>query len=272
MSNFFSTERITDEYISLNSCGIQKFYDADGNCLREKGRIDYHILYVSEGVCHLTLKGVKKEVPRGNIILFYPNEPQQYSFYASEKSVSYFIHFTGTGCESILHKLNPEKENVIHIGKNIQFEDLFEKLIKEHALKQQFYETYCSGILVELLSEIARYSSIKKNRIGKKNEKIIDTARLEIHKNLATVTISQLASQCFLSTGRFSHIFKEVTGIPPREYINNMRIQKAKDMISYTDYPISHIARDVGIDDQNYFSRIFKKHTGISPSEYRKGV
>ena len=270
MNKIFSTERTSEEYITLNSCGIQKFYDTDGICLRENGRIDYHILYVADGFCYFTYNEETQKIPQGNIILFYPNEPQQYSFHACDKSVSYFIHFTGTGCEKILEKANPENKRVLYIGKNVHFEEVFDKLIREHSLKQHSYEMYSSGLLIELFSIISRYASIKRANIEKKQEVIMEDSLLYKYKNLEEVTVSELAAKHYLSTGRFSHIFKEVTGSSPLEYINHMKIQKAKDMIAYTDYPINKIARDIGIDDQNYFSRLFKKHTGLSPSEYRK--
>ena len=129
---------------------------------------------------------------------------------------------------------------------------------------------YCGGLLIELFSIISRYASINRENIKKKQEKIIEDALLSIYKDLANVTVSELAARYYLSTGHFSHIFKEVTGSSPLEYINHMKIQKAKDLITYTDYPINKIAIDIGIDDQNYFSRLFKKYTGLSPSEYRK--
>ena len=270
MNNTISTERTSNEYIVLNSCGIQKFYDTDGNCLREKGGIDYHILYVADGFCYIKSNNKKQKISKGNIIFFYPQERQEYSFHSSDKSVSYFIHFTGTGCKDILNKVNPDDERIIYIGKNIQFEDTFKKMLREYALKQNSYEIYCSGLLVELFSIISRYSTIKKANIEKTHESIIDDALLHIYKNLSHISVSQLSSRYFLSTGRFSHIFKEVTGKSPREYINDIKIQKAKDMIAYTDYPINKIAAEIGIEDQNYFSRLFKKNTNLSPTEYRK--
>jgi len=270
MTYNFSTERTTEKYLLLNSCGIQKFYDTDGFCLRENGRIDYHILYIVEGVCHLVIDDIETVVPSGNIIIFYPGEKQQYSFLKCDKSVSYFIHFTGVGCEDLLKEINPNKKHVIYIGKSIDFKETFEKMMREHSFKQPAYEIYCSSLLAELFSIISRSIWLNENNIGTRNEKIIQNACQTIYNNLSTVTISGLASQEFLSVGRFSHIFKEVMGMSPLEYINSMKIQKAKDLITYTDIPINKIAKDIGIEDQNYFSRLFKKYAKISPSEYRK--
>ena len=73
---------------------------------------------------------------------------------------------------------------------------------------------------------------------------------------------------CFLSTGRFHHVFKDYTGMTPKEYINNIRISRAKELLVNTDMTMSEIAERTGFYDQNYFSRMFKKHTGSCPKNY----
>ena len=269
MKQNFSTERISEDYILLNSCGIQSFYDTNAECNRENGRIDYHILYIADGICHLEKNNEYIEVPQGNIILFNPGDKQHYAFRMEDKSTSYYIHFTGVGCKDLLGGIPFDKNNILNIGKNIQFEEIFKKMLKEYSLKQYSYESYCSGLLMELFAIINRCSWLNKNKIGNKNEKIITNACQTIYKKITTVTVGELANQSYLSVGRFSHIFKEVTGKSPLEYINIMRIQMAKDMLTNTDFPISKIANNVGFDDQNYFSRLFKKYTKISPSQYR---
>jgi len=270
MANTYSTERTSSEHLVLNNCGIETFYDISDRCIRKNGRVDYHILYIAEGICHLTWKNKTKQIPYGNIILFRPNEPQDYAFHASDKSVSYYLHFTGVGCESLLKKLKIHNSRITYIGKNRQFEEVFEKLIREHTLKHHAHETYCSALLTELFSIISRYAWLKKNNVGSRSEQIVDEACHKIYENFSTISVSQLASEAFLSTGRFSYIFKKITQIPPQQYINSVKLQKAKDMLINTDFSIGKISVDCGFNDQNYFSRLFKKTTGMSPKEFRK--
>lgn len=270
MGNTYSTERTSDEYLVLNNCGIEVFYDVSDRCIREHGRVDYHILYIAEGICHLTVKNKTKKVPCGNIILFRPNEPQDYAFYAEDKAVSYYLHFTGVGCEHILKQLKIHNSRITYIGKNRHFEEVFDKLIREHTLKPHAYEWYCSALLTELFSIISRHAWLKKNNIGSRSEQIVEDACRKIYENPGTVSVSQLAAEAYLSIGHFSDIFKKITKTPPQQYINSVKLQKAKDMLINTDFPIGKIAVDSGFNDQNYFSRIFKKTTGMSPKEFRK--
>ena len=59
---------------------------------------------------------------------------------------------------------------------------------------------------------------------------------------------------------------------PVFAYLNILRINNAKQLISTTDLPFSEIAYLVGIEDRYYFSKLFRKMTGMSPTEYYKEV
>ena len=269
MKNVFSTEQTGGEYLKLNSCGIEHWNEMDGKCLRENGRADYHILYIKEGICNLTVDNKTDRIEKGNIILFRPGQRQQYAFLKEDDSTSCYIHFTGTGCEHILAELGFSDGYVTYIGKSKHFEDIFEQMVREYSLKQGAYEYCLSGLLMQLLSLISRNSKITKNN---KLNKMVEKACLAIYQRLTTVSIKELADEYYLSESRFSHIFKEATGKAPHQYIIEMRLQKATDMLTNTDFPIGKIASDCGYPDQNYFSRLFKKTLGVSPNNFRKGL
>ena len=69
----------------------------------------------------------------------------------------------------------------------------------------------------------------------------------------------------------FSKMFKESTGENFIEYLTNVRIEKAKELLNNTDYSMKEIGIMVGYADPNYFSRTFKKNVGVTPTEYREG-
>ncbi len=268
MNNRYSSERTSEEYLVLNSCGMEEFYEIDGNCNRPSGRADYHILYVKAGFCHLTADGKTEKYPEGTVILFRPGQPQRYTFKAAEKSVSCYIHFTGVGCRNLLDKIGFPDSHTVYIGRSRVFEEAFEKMLREYNIRQSKFEMCCSGLLAELLAEIGRSIETPDRRSPRKA--IVEKACIYIFDNLKTVTINELAGECYLSVGRFAHIFKEVTGKAPGEYIRDMRLQKAGDMLINTDFPIGKIAEETGYADRNYFSRLFRKKFGVTPGEYRK--
>ncbi|WP_124727251.1 helix-turn-helix domain-containing protein [Staphylospora marina] len=100
---------------------------------------------------------------------------------------------------------------------------------------------------------------------------VIRKAILYLKKHLREkISLEQLAQSCCLSAWHLSHRFKRETGIPPMEFLNRLRLEKAAHFLEHTDCTIREIAGLVGFEDPNYFSRTFKKMSGITPSEYRK--
>lgn len=265
-----TSNRVSSEFLSLNSCGKQKFHNAQNHIVRENGRMDYHILYIAEGSCHVTRHGKTEKLSAGNIVFFKPFEYQEYLMLPEDKPVSYYIHYSGTGCEHILKLLDLYDDETLYLGKNIYFEEAFNRLLREYVLKRQGYQSFCSAYLLEVLSVISRYSKADRSEISRQNEQIVEAALRTIFDNPKTISVKQLADDAHLSIGYFCKVFKKSTKMSPQQYINSLKLQKAKDLLLQTDFPIWKIAEDSGYPDQNYFSRHFKKETGISPSEFRK--
>lgn len=84
------------------------------------------------------------------------------------------------------------------------------------------------------------------------------------------ISVSQLAERAGLSISQYCKLFKERTGYSPKEYLIQLRINRAKQLLEISRGNMKNIAWQVGYTDEFYFSRIFKKVVGISPSEYVK--
>ncbi|MCI8994198.1 MAG: helix-turn-helix domain-containing protein [Lachnospiraceae bacterium] len=106
---------------------------------------------------------------------------------------------------------------------------------------------------------------------SRKNDrkKTIHIARQIIEGRYATdLSIEKIAKELHYSPNYFGQLFKAETGMSVNEYINQVRIQKAKRMLLEGGYRIGQIAERVGFGDQQYFARVFKKVVGCMPSEY----
>jgi AraC-like DNA-binding protein len=84
------------------------------------------------------------------------------------------------------------------------------------------------------------------------------------------LTVGRLADELHLNENYFSKLFKRETGMTPKQAIVTARLEKAKELLRYTDLPVGDVARSVGIDDPLYFSRAFKRYTGYTPSAYHE--
>lgn len=105
----------------------------------------------------------------------------------------------------------------------------------------------------------------------KKNE-IIDIAIKYIHSNYCTdaISIEKIADTCKISTVYLRKLFASRFGVSPIQYINNLKLIRAKELLESNMYTVREVCFLSGFSDESYFSRKFKESTGMSPSEYKE--
>ena len=221
-----------------------------------------HSLHRGNG--HFYINNEWTTLSAGNIVLYRPGIPQFYSYYANEKPEVYWIHFTGNQCEDIL---NTYDIKTCYIGERLYLKLLFQEIITELQLKKVSYQDIVLHNFYIILCSIHRsFSSLSKPF---DNDFSFDRLLLELNSKYANKwSVSSMANYCKLSESYFSHMFKERMGLSPMQYLNNQRMEKAKDFLLSNTMTISNIAHLVGFDDPLYFSRVFKKYTGVSPQMY----
>jgi two-component system response regulator YesN len=100
---------------------------------------------------------------------------------------------------------------------------------------------------------------------------VVDIAKEYIKNNYSKpLSLDEVSYYVNISPYYFSKIFKEGTGENFIEYLTGIRIEKAKELLSNSDYSMKEICVMVGYSDPNYFSRSFKKNVGVTPTEYKE--
>ena len=106
---------------------------------------------------------------------------------------------------------------------------------------------------------------------AEKSTKTIALAKEYILKNFANdISLDDVSREVNISPYYFSKLFKDETGEGFVEYLTNLRIEKAKELLSGTSYSMKEICQMCGYTDPNYFSRIFKKNVGVTPTEFKE--
>lgn len=148
--------------------------------------------------------------------------------------------------------------------------NLFQKILHTqngkmaYSIAQTFADTY-SLYADAIRAEHKTYT--------KSNAIVADiTAYILQHYTEVDLTIPKLAHYFNISEVHLRRIFKQSALITPIQYINHLKIAKAKNMLRISNYTISEIALSVGFHDPYYFSKFFKKETGMTPSTYRKNT
>lgn len=85
-----------------------------------------------------------------------------------------------------------------------------------------------------------------------------------------TIRLEKLASLEHYAPGYYCDWFYKKTGMTPGEYCQKVRVDEARQLLRYTDLPVTRISEMVGYEHHSSFTRMFTKHQGISPHEYRK--
>lgn len=96
----------------------------------------------------------------------------------------------------------------------------------------------------------------------------IEAIRQYIHINYAKdITGQSLAEQFYINASYLSHCFKQRVGIGISQYLENVRLERAKELIQ-AGYRAKRAGEMVGYTDASYFTRVFKRSTGITPSAF----
>lgn len=125
-------------------------------------------------------------------------------------------------------------------------------------------------LLLWLTSFANKINQILDLRRNNPSDKLIELSKKYIQNNYdKKLTLSELANHLAISTGHLSSTFKKVTGVTISDYIANIKIEKAKELIDENTYLFYEISDMLGFENPYYFSRVFKKVTGLSPREYK---
>lgn len=81
--------------------------------------------------------------------------------------------------------------------------------------------------------------------------------------------LEQVAEHVQLSPGYFSTLFRQVVGIPFREYLCQIRVEESKQLLLAKKYSLADIAVSVGFSDQSYYCKVFKRIVGVTPGKYQ---
>jgi two-component system response regulator YesN len=85
------------------------------------------------------------------------------------------------------------------------------------------------------------------------------------------ITLESIADTIHVNPNYLSRLFKKETGESFSDYLMNIRIAIAKEILARKDISVAKLANEVGYTNASYFCKIFKKNVGISPLQYKKG-
>lgn len=240
-----------------------------------KGRVlqEYQLVYISEGRGTFQSQSVGKTIIKaGTMFLLFPDEWHTYSPDPEIGWKQYWIGFKGMNIDSrvqngFLVKANP----VFHVGVNEEIVRLYMQAIEVVEYGNAYFQQMLAGITNHLLGLM--YSLDYNNRLNKNKYMVgqINRARILMYEKIeSTLSIQDIAEELGMGYSSFRKLFKEYTGLSPLSYFQDIKLQRAKELLRSTQMSVKEIAYALNFDSPDYFSTQFKKKTGKRPRDFRE--
>lgn len=212
-------------------------------------RIDGSAMFKANDVTYNVMMGDIIYIPKG----------ANYSQHTEGEKII-FIHFDAFGntATEIQHISPIEKEYIC---------DLFKKIFCLWNEKEKNHAYECTSILYQIVAE----TSVT---LPKENKNVLSPAIKYIDEcfYFSDFSLEKAYNLCNVSQSYFNRIFKQLIKTTPVNYINTLKINKAKLLLSSGAYTHSEIANLCGFADVKYFYIVFKKVTGITAGKYQKQI
>ena len=146
-----------------------------------------------------------------------------------------------------------------------RFARLFQRILSCWKERAAGYRLKCAALFYEILAEC--YAENQREAASPSRIRpSVDYMRKEYRR--PDLTVSEIAARSFMSEVYFRRLFKDLTGLSPKEYLIEKRIAYAKDLLLSGGFPVSEVALLSGYGEPCHFSREFSRREGVSPAEF----
>jgi AraC family transcriptional regulator of arabinose operon len=232
---------------------------------------DYNKFYfIFDGEGYIKIGDNEFYPKAGQLFLMPAGVLESHSNISDNTFEKYWCHFTAyIGDVNIFDII--QVPAYIDCGVDSEFKMLFQRLINVHRSENLSDRLIEKAILLEIIAAFIDKAGINSFRFpySSSMDRLSSVLKyIEDHIS-EEINVSQLANLLHFHPNYFTRIFKKYVGISPVQYINKVRLEKAKYFLKTSGSHINEIARKTGFCDIYHFSKTFKSYTGFSPSEYR---
>lgn len=251
-------------FLQVNCAGHSYFkHEVRGASIRS----DYYLMYLFDGNVKISQPLTGTPLLSGDMIVFPAGEAFNYFKPAGEMMEYYWVHFTGAGAAGLLNSCGIEVGKILTPGNHETICEKFRRLFNVFLSRDKFFEIEAGEKLTSLLITFGKL--LEKPKENYKHARLGGAIRL-IHENMSKdISVEELAAAEHMSPSHFRAVFKEQTGLSPKDYVTLCKLNYACELLRQTDCSIKSAGAAAGYPDPQYFSRIFKRRLGTTPAEYR---
>ncbi len=242
---------------------------------RPAGIYQVILLYCTDGKGWIQLPNSRIALGAGEVFAIAPGIPHSYGADAENPWTIHWFHLggnrSGEAVNALLHEQTTPSQ-ALRVGfseeRTALFDRIFDTFLKGYSTANLLYANLATSFFLASLIQPENFGNAPvAGAVVNATSKAIQYMQQHVSES---VTLDNIARAAHLSTSFFCRKFKRDTGYAPIAYFNHLRIQKACQLLHFSNLRINEVAAQIGIDDPFYFSRLFKKQLGVSPVEYRK--
>lgn len=240
----------------------------------EKGRVltEYQLVYITEGCGVFESASVPRmDIGPGTVFLLFPDEWHTYRPDAKVGWNQYWIGFKGPNMdERVRLGFFDRRSPVFDVGLTDELVGMFRRAIEVAEHEKAYFQQMLAGIVNYMVGLIYMLDSRHRLNQDKRIVDQITQARIMMHENIESgMTVKDIASSLGTGYSSFRKNFKKYTGLSPASYFQNLKIQRAKDLLRLTSLTVKEIAYILNFESPDYFSTQFRKKAGYRPSDFR---
>lgn len=259
--------------------GVGETYPPDKHPTRylfstEKGRTldEFQFVYITTGRGWFKSASMPSgtTVAAGDLIVVFPGE---WHSYCPDINVGWEERWIG--CIGDIPQMWRERkivipeEPILHPGVHSRISGIYDKAVSLATELKPEHQKVLGALAAEILSMSLFFD--KGNDFSDNGvSSLMEKAKGIIFSEYASIGPEEVSVSLGMGYSRFRKLFKLYFGVPPGQYILNIQIANAKELLTNSDRQIQEIAWETGFENPDYFTAAFRRITGFSPAEYRK--
>ena len=239
-----------------------------------RGRVldEYQFVYISRGRGVFESKSFgQATVGEGDMFLLFPGEWHSYQPDETTGWDEYWIGFKGLNIDSrVSNGFFLPREPIFHVGLSEDIVRLYRNAIAIASEQSIGFQQMLGGVANMLQGyafALNRHNPCEDQQAA---EAIHKAKIIMTEKFGQKIGPTDVADAINMGYSKFRRLFKEYTGYAPLQYLQELRLQRSKQLLVGTELTLTEIADRVGYDNADYFSAAFKKKNHITPANFRK--
>ena len=231
---------------------------------------EFQLIYLAagSGTFESNSTGTLKVIA-GDAFILFPGEWHTYAPDPKTGWKEYWIGFKGNlPCQWMQQELISPNAPILHADFSDEIIGDYNKAIDIASQQKSSYQQALSGLAVRIITEVLYHARNRAFMEARSDEHML-RAKSFISEKDGITSPEETATAIGMGYSHFRKLFRKYTGLSPARYILEIRMAKARELLTNTDMQIQEIDWRLGFDNADYFTTAFRRICGMTPNSYR---